>query len=422
MRRWVFLFAAIGLLQAADEPKLAVSLKAESDFNRVVSAPEPPLHDTIACIQSEASLIAVAGPDELPQVHYRKGYCTLAGATITHNAAEYSQAAEEFEKAIAAWPAKVLAASKKAPPEQMPSALRVLAAMSRLLSAPADQAVLDRAQAEMASAEQDAVCTPSVMTVASCQAALRTGRHWLGWFALRRDDLDTAERNLADAAGSGWPEWVAGRRAFRAANYAEAAKHYRESIALAQMPSSSWLDRIGPHPDLPTEMTDLGGAQLLAGDTTGAIATLDAALKADPRDPRAFYLRGRAKEMAKQLPAALADYNLASRAAFAKAQDLASGEAHLYRGILMYRRKDFSGAEDEFSSALSFQIPADLRSDAAAWRHMAAVAGGACQASRSLLDRSLSSVSPYFPKTEARNLIAACPATASGSSAVIGLK
>ncbi|MEI9970764.1 MAG: hypothetical protein WDO73_01230 [Ignavibacteriota bacterium] len=105
----------------------------------------------------------------------------------------------------------------------------------------------------------------------------------------------------------------------------------------------------------------------------------------------------------------MADYNLASRAAFADANDLASGEAHLYRGILLYRRKDFGKAEEEFSSALNFEIAAILRPDATAWRHLSAVASGACGASRQLLEKSLSSVSPYFPKAEAEALAAGCP-------------
>ena len=112
--------------------------------------------------------------------------------------------------------------------------------------------------------------------------------------------------------------------------------------------------------------------------------------------------------------AALADYSLASRTALADAQDLSSGEAHLYRGVLLYRRKDYSHAEDEFSSALNFDISTTLRPDAEAWRHMAAVAAGSCGSSRAALEESLTQVTPYFPKDEARALAAACPLGGSG--------
>src|SRR5207302_1880110 len=131
---------------------------------------------------------------------------------------------------------------------------------------------------------------------------------------------------------------------------------------------------------------------------------LDASIKADPANPSAIYRRARAREIAGQFDQALADYSLASRTAFANAKDMASGEAHLYRGMMLYRRKDFARAEDEFSSALNFEIAAPLRADAQAWRHLAAAAAGSCASSRDLLELALAGVSPYFPKSEAREL------------------
>jgi Tfp pilus assembly protein PilF len=122
--------------------------------------------------------------------------------------------------------------------------------------------------------------------------------------------------------------------------------------------------------------------------------------------------------LAGQPDLALSDYNLASRTAFANAKDLASGEAHLYRGIFLYRRKDYARAEDEFSSALNFEVPAAIRSDAVAWRHLAAVAGGSCATEREFLARSLADVSPYFPKAEARAIVASCSTTTANSSVV----
>jgi hypothetical protein len=105
---------------------------------------------------------------------------------------------------------------------------------------------------------------------------------------------------------------------------------------------------------------------------------------------------------------ALADYNLASRTAFAAARDLASGEAHLYRGIVLYRRQDFAGAEEEFSSALNFEMTGALRPDARAWRHLAAMAAGSCGLARQSLNLALAAVSPFFPQAEARALASAC--------------
>jgi single-strand DNA-binding protein len=167
------------------------------------------------------------------------------------------------------------------------------------------------------------------------------------------------------------------------------------------------MARLAPPVDLPESLTELGGSQLLAGDLTAAVTTLTTALEASPI-ARAFYYRARAKELAGQTDASLTDYNLASRAAFASAKELSSGEAHLYRGILFYRRKDYLRAEDEFSSALNLDIPLALRPDASAWRHLAAVASGFCAASRGQLERALATVSPFFPKEEAKSAAAGC--------------
>jgi tetratricopeptide (TPR) repeat protein len=232
--------------------------------------------------------------------------------------------------------------------------------------------------------------------------------------ALGQENLDQAARDFSAFAGSGWPVWISGLRAFREAKYSQAETDYARALEAwrraAREPAPSLDARLAPHPDMASALADLGGAELLAGHPESAIATLDQAVNAAPAGARALYLRARAREKAGAAEAALADYNLASRTAFAQARDLASGEAHFYRGILLYRRKDYARAEDEFSSALNFEIPASLRADAAAWRHLAAVAGGACGISRQFLMRVLGSVSPYFPKEEAAALLSACRA------------
>ncbi|MBZ5617624.1 MAG: hypothetical protein LAQ69_02645 [Acidobacteriia bacterium] len=412
MHRWILAFAGASALLAADDARLALSLKAQSEFDRVALAATPDLRSTIACIQTQASLLAVALPEELPLVHYHKGFCTLASAIVTRNAGEFTEAAAEFDKAIAGWAARAQILGKNRPPEQLPSGLRVLASIARL-EAGLDDPGMDRAQAQIASSVENPVCASSIMPSAFCGELLQTGRQWLGWMALRHDYLDDAARYFAGSAGTGWPEWVTGRQAFLARRYQDAARQYRQAINLAKPDAAASLaDRLGARPDLPAELAELGGALLLAGDSTAAIATLDAAVKADPSSARALYLRARAKEVAGQTEAALTDYNLAARTAFANARDLASGEAHLYRGILLYSRKDYGHAEDEFSSALNFDISAGLRADAAAWRHLAAVANGSCAASRQHLEQALPAVSPYFPKDEARARMAACPSTA----------
>ena len=418
-RELVFLF--IPALFAADEQQFALALRAQTDFDRASLAAIPQLPDTARCIQSEAALLSVARRSELSLAHYRKGFCTLAGATVTDGAAEFRDAAGEFDKAIELWPERALGNPKSSPPEPVSSGLRVLAAVARL-KAGADPASADKARKEIAAAVQLPVCASNIMSASYCQRLLQTGRDWLGWMAFQRNDLFEAAHDFSAIPERPWAQWIAGRQAFLDRQYKDAAAHYRRALdtwaASQRDHSGSIADRLEPPPsEIPQALTDLGGAQLLSGDLSGAAATLDAALKADPSLARAAYLRARADELAGNTAQAMAAYNLASRTAFANARDLASGEAHLYRGILMYRRKDYTRAEDEFASALNFDIPAALRPDAVAWRHMAAVAGGFCSASRQYLEESLAQVSPYFPKDEARTVAGSCPLTGGGGTA-----
>ena len=320
-------------------------------------------------------MLSVALPGEESELHYRKGFCQLAVAAITSAPSTYKEAAEELDRAGAsmlAWLAR---------------------RAGRLTDAPAWN--------------QPDACPQS------CQLLVPVANLWLGLVALNAGNLDAAATHVSSQPGSGWPAYIAATKAFRAGHYPEAAESYRVALDVwtraRQEYNPSLALRLAPPRDIPQLLTELGGAQILAGDATMAIATLDRVIPDSPT-AHVYFLRARAKELAGQPEPALADYNLASRAAFADATDLASGEAHLYRGILLYRRKDYVRAEQEFSSALNFKIAAGLRPDATAWRHLSAVASGSCGVSRQYLEQSLESVSPYFPKAEAEAMAAGCPA------------
>src|SRR5262245_28352695 len=398
------------ILYGRDEEKLALVNKAQTDFDRVALSWSPSLSDTATCAQSQAALLPVGTPEELSATHYRKAYCLLASAVITNNQQDYAAAAAEFDHAIEAWPAALRKPPKNAPLEPVSSGLRVLAALAHA-SVDGETA----AQLGLAAAVTNPSCTGALMQESACRQWVEIGRERLGRMALRSGSLPEAATYFSGASGTGWQEWTEGKQAFQSGNFKRAAERYTTAIATWRMlwaePGPGFQRRMGPHPDLSAALADLGGAQLAAGFPATAVATLDTALKLDPASARAFYLRARAREVSGHAPEALADYNLAARAAFAVSEDLVSGEAHLYRGILLFRRKDFTRAEDEFSSALNFSIAEALRPDAEAWRHLAAVASGSCATARQNLERSLGTVSPYFPKAEARAIAAACPNT-----------
>ncbi len=403
-------FLVASLAGAADEAQLALLLKAQTDFNRVDLSATPRLPDTSACVASQAALLPVSSAADLPLVYYRKGDCALIGGTLTHYPALFAEAEADFRKSIDTWPARVALQPRKTAPEPLSSALPVLLAITRLLRSPGDAAVMTSAQHDISTALAAPSCPSTVMPAAACQADLQLGRKWLGWIAIATDKLPEAAQEFSAFPDSGWPAWIAGREAFQAGNYRDAAQKYRSAVDVWQGGESQ---RLAPQPDLGLALTDLGGALLASGDASGAIAVLDRAIKTDPAHARAFFYRARAKEVAGHPESALADYGLASRTAFASARDLASGEAHLYRGIAAYRRKDFARAEDEFSNALNFSVPDSLRADTTAWRHLSAVAAGGCGSSAGLLSRDLAAVSPFFPRNEAAALVNACPKTAS---------
>jgi tetratricopeptide (TPR) repeat protein len=402
------------LLPAEDERQLALMLKAQSDFDRVELALRPSLAETDACVRSQAAALSVSSSMERPLLLYRKGFCTLAGAVAIRQSTQFMVAAAEFDKAIAAWPERVRKPVKNAVAEPVSSALRVYAAIARLQGSTGSEATA-AATREISTALEPKACNSNLMSAQTCSDVLAAGSDWLGWMALRESRVDDAVRFLAAGTDSGWKKWAEGRREFDASRYSAAAVQYGAAIERWKRiwagDGPTFRQAMGPRPRLPIALADYGAALMLAGDLTGAVATLNDSLQADPKNAHALFLRARAKELAGKKDEALTDYNLASRNAFAEAQDLASGEAHLYRGIVLFRRRDFERAEEEFATSLTFEMTDSLRPDARAWRQLAAISQGSCGQARDTLGQALATVSPFFPRDEARAAVAACGAT-----------
>ena len=280
-----------------------------------------------------------------------------------------------------------------------------------------------------AALEREACPVAVLMPESSCRNLIPIARLWLGWLearhappeevarqapleeAVRQGRLEEAARLAEAVPKSGWSSWFEGRRQFAAGNWAEAAASFEQALKLwkhQEANGSALAVLLAPRADLAQALYRLAEVQFLARDCAGAIATLDQALKRSPHSAETIFLRARAREQAGGA-GSMADYELASRTALAKAGEPGqSGQAHLYRGVLLFRRKEYERAESEFASALNFDAREQARADAVAWRHLAAVASGACGASAESLAASLEAASGLFPKDEARAFLDRC--------------
>jgi tetratricopeptide (TPR) repeat protein len=386
-------------LFAADPRQLTLALQAEAEFTRVEQSALPDGAAAASCEQAQAAWLAWISISEKPLAYYRKGYCALAGGGFKRGAAE-------FERAIESWPESFKPAKGQAT-EPVSSALRALVWIAHL-NAGVEGSELSRAENELAMAVETHNCTGGVMPAMTCEQTLQSAREWLGWIGLERGDLYQAAKYF-NASGA-WSRWVAAEQAFRGRDYSAASAEYAHAVESWQ---TAWngapplAQRLRPSMPRGRALEAFGAARLLAGSAPAAVQTLDEAVRLNPSNPRPIFLRARAKELAGDAQAAIADYVLASRVAFA-ASESDSGEAHLYRGIALYRRNEPARAEDEFANALNFEISAALRPDASAWRHLAAVTSGSCGSEREELERAAAAASPYFPRPEAHAALAAC--------------
>src|SRR4051812_10908021 len=99
-------------LWAKDPDRLALELKAQTDFDRVRMTALPTLSDAGACVQSQAALLSVIAPEEVSLNRFRKGYCELAEAVVTNSPEEFMAAAADFDLAVEAWSARMAKTAK----------------------------------------------------------------------------------------------------------------------------------------------------------------------------------------------------------------------------------------------------------------------------------------------------------------------
>ena len=311
MHKWL-LFLAVLAAARADDAVLALTIRAQADFDRVEAEPFPGIQDVTRCSQTQAQLLPVARPAELPLVRFRKGYCELLEARMTRHRGDYQRAAQDFAQALAAWPARGV--------EPLSSGLQVLSAVARL-EAGADAAERDGIRAGLRDALSREACPAGVMSARFCQELVRTGRLWQGWMALGDGDSRAAEEIFREFPDLAWSAWMAGRQALREHRYTQAAAAFRKTVEAwsreARYPRPGVLHTLGPPPALEEATAELGGALYLAGDGQGALSTFETVVKERPEDARAVFFRGLAHQALGQPAAALNDYQFASRMAFA---------------------------------------------------------------------------------------------------------
>ena len=396
----VFTYAALmmtGPLLASDD--LGLLSRAAYEFGRVHGAPRPELKNAIGCVQSQAALLPVAGPEEQHAVHFRKGLCELVAGRLRGSEKENRDAVADLQQTIAKWPATSPGLS---------GGVRVALAVARLQVEGEEATVLENIARDLQAVIVRPQCLGSVpMSITECERYVDLGRVWLGWIRFRQGRLTESEEMLQRVPMTWWSQRVAGRNALGRRRYSEAV--WRFERALAAPAPGGIPGALMPRADSPRMLYEFAEARAFAGNPAAALDTVNEAIKADPKNAQALFLRARLREMSGLSKESQADYELASRTAFANVDTpFEAGYAHYYRGVSLFRRRDFARAENEFASALNFEIAEDAKPDVNAWRSMAVLAGGACGSSAVQLRAALSGTSPLFPTVEAEQLLAGC--------------
>jgi tetratricopeptide (TPR) repeat protein len=385
----------------ASQQGLGFAQKAQQDFDRVDSAPIPSIQDALACSQSHQALLATPLVEQRFLAHYRKGYCELFAGVLLHDSGQFRSAATEFGQSIADWPPRLRAIN--------PQGVRILAAIARLEGG--RNAGAGTAELEQAMGAGECPRTP-VMNDEFCHAVVDTGRTWLAWLNWQKGQMDEAARWVRPLQDTPWGLWMAGEEAQRQKKHAEGLAAFEKAIkgwsAAEASANPDVITLLGPKPDLGRLSLQVGQTLMDLEKWEAAISSFDATLKSDRNNSQALYLRAQAKEKLGLIEPALTDYGTA--AAAARANDDTSwryGEAYFRRGLLYYRARKYDLAQSEFSTAQSGKPGSVNPNTLTAWRVMAEVAGGACEAADGLATAARAAADD-FPKPEATALVMSC--------------
>src|SRR5690242_21946218 len=91
----------------SDDLALALTIRAQTDFERAGARAFPDVPDSMRCVQSQAQVLPLMRPGNEPLIGFRKGYCELLNAAQTLNVRENEEAARDFAQAIARWGSQI---------------------------------------------------------------------------------------------------------------------------------------------------------------------------------------------------------------------------------------------------------------------------------------------------------------------------
>jgi hypothetical protein len=176
-----------------------LSPKAQSDFDRVELSPRPRIPEAEGCIQSQAAALAVSRPKNAPCFHTGKVIAFFADAAATHDTRQFLNAATEFDKAIEAWPWRFAQESETHSSRARFSGAARVRRIARLQASTQPEAVA-AVRDEIAAALESPLCNSNLMSASSCRDLLTAGAQWLGWIALRANQMDEAARRFLHGA------------------------------------------------------------------------------------------------------------------------------------------------------------------------------------------------------------------------------
>ena len=365
----------ISTVCAADPQQLALALKAESEFDQVQLAPTPRLADTGDCaFNRQAAMIPVSAPEDAPSLYFRRGYCGLAGAALTGDRREYLATPLPISTARSSLAGRKRKLARSRRRTRFRLATADPSPHWRDLTPHRTKHGRAAARQEIDAALAAPVCTSNLMP-----PGVRVSVSWpsgaSGWAGWRSGTAiwtmpPGTSRALAIRAGpSGWRVNGNSSRGITPRPRHRKNAPWRSGRYCGRMAARSFPGGWVRSPISRRHSRTWAARSCWRATARRAIVSLDASLKASPENPTRS-TAGPARTIWREIGTRRWPITAwPARMAFAGARDLASGEAHLYRGVLLYRRKNFARAEGEFASALNFEIPDALRADARAWRH-----------------------------------------------------